>query len=98
MPYFIFFFCLDLTDNSSPAALGCDKTRAGAARRVNLARIEMFAPSNREMGQLDLARNAASIKSHCAAFGTAAMTSRWIWVNVHPAAIFSMVTVAVVSI
>jgi hypothetical protein len=58
----------------------------------------MFAFSEREMGQFAFALNAASIKSHCATFGTVAITSRWIWVIVHLAAMSSIVTVAVVSI
>ena len=63
-----------------------------------MARIEMFAVSEREMGQFAFARNAASINSHCATFGTVAITSRWICVIVHPAKMCSIVTVAVVSI
>src|SRR3954466_2050950 len=58
----------------------------------------MFAFSEREMGQFALARNAASIKSHCATFGTVAITSRWICVIVQAAAMISIVTVAVVSV
>jgi hypothetical protein len=63
-----------------------------------LARIEILALSAREMGQFAFARSAASTKSHWATLGTAAITSRWICVIVHPAAMFSIVTVAVVSI
>jgi len=74
------------------------RRRPAAVRGLNLARIEMFAFSEREIGQFAFARNAASIKSHCATFGTVAMTSRWIWVIVHSAATFSIVTVTVVSI
>jgi hypothetical protein len=38
-----------------------------------LARIEIFALNNRETGQFNLARSAASIKSHCTASGTVAI-------------------------
>jgi len=41
-----------------------------------MARIEMFAVSERETGQFAFARNAASTNSHCATFGTVAITSR----------------------
>ena len=74
------------------------RSRAVAPHWLNLARIEIFAFSEREMGQFALARSAASTKSHCATFGTVATTSRWICVIVHPAAMSSIVTVAVVSI
>ena len=74
------------------------RMRGGTSRWLNVARIEMLAVSARETGQFALARSAASTKSHSATLGTAAITSRWICVIVHAAAMFSIITVAVVSI
>jgi len=78
--------------------LGWGRSRAAAPRWLNSARIEMLAFSEREMGQFAFARSAASTKSNYATFGTVATTSKWICVIVQPAAMFSIVTVAVVSI
>src|SRR5258705_8931485 len=66
-------------------------------KRFSFARMEMFALSKREIRQVAFARSVASMKSHCLARGTTAMTSKWIWVIVQPAVLSSMVTVAVVS-
>ncbi len=58
--------------------------------RVSLARMEMLALSARQMGQFALAWRVASTKSHSAALGTRAVTSKWICVKVHPLEIYSI--------
>ena len=58
------------------ALAGGASTHVSPALRVNLARMEMLALSAREMGQSALACSAASTKSHSAALGTRAVTSR----------------------
>src|SRR5688572_15054527 len=46
------------------------------SRRFSFVRMEMLALSKREIGQLNFARIAASMKSHCRARGTVAITSK----------------------
>ena len=60
--------------------------------------MEIFALIRREIGQVVLARMAASINWHCAARGTRAVTSNCIWVMVQPIPKRSSVMVAVVVI